>query len=582
MANIEHRVRELETKFEKSTGHKHTGGGGDAPTLPGSGFTFSCTATGLTWTPATGVLSLTALYAIPLATDIAKGVSAYNVMHTQGTDTGTTATSFYVNSGFVHPTSYELIITSIGLTGDYILGQTKFTNWDLAYSSIHAAVSLGASHGSLSLAGQVLSWDGVSSSCTGLADSATKWGTHNYPNLTDTQIVCWNGAGAAGAFASKAESTLVVASAAACSGAAASAVKWAGAWGVTGALGVATNTLDVVANGIAYSMMQNVAQYSILGRAAAGTGNLAEIVSAGAGTKYLRDDLTWQTVTGSMLALPNGQVYVGKADGSGAAAVAMSGDVSIIATGAATIAAEAVTVAKMHASATGVFFGRKTATAGAGEEIAAADARTIISKSFTVQTFLSGSGTYTLPTGCKFIKVRMVAGGGGGEGVSNGVGYLAGGAGGNSQFGTVYVNGGSGAPGTRYFGAGGTGGSGTATFRIAGGDGGSGGILGEYCAGAIGGSSAFGGAGASGFCADNGGAGKTNSGGGGGGAGAYAGWTSVSCAGGGAGEYAEIFIGSPSATYSYAVGAGGTKGDGASADGGSGGSGIIIVEEYYT
>jgi hypothetical protein len=56
----------------------------------------------------------------------------------------------------------------------------------------------------------------------------------------------------------------------------------------------------------------------------------------------------------------------------------------------------------------------------------------------------------------------------------------------------------------------------------------------------------------------------------------------VSCAGGGAGEYAEIFIGSPSATYSYAVGAGGTKGDGASADGGSGGSGIIIVEEYYT
>ena len=33
----------------------------------------------------------------------------------------------------------------------------------------------------------------------------------------------------------------------------------------------------------------------------------------------------------------------------------------------------------------------------------------------TVQVFTSGSGTYTTPTGCKAIWVRLVGGGGGGE-----------------------------------------------------------------------------------------------------------------------------------------------------------------------
>ena len=53
--------------------------------------------------------------------------------------------------------------------------------------------------------------------------------------------------------------------------------------------------------------------------------------------------------------------------------------------------------------------------------------------------------------------------------------------------------------------------------------------------------------------------------------------------GGGAGGYVEKIIASPSATYSYAVGAGGTAGTAGSGGsaGGAGGSGIIIVEAYY-
>lgn len=76
-------------------------------------------------------------------------------------------------------------------------------------------------------------------------------------------------------------------------------------------------------------------------------------------------------------------------------------------------------------------------------------------------------------------------------------------------------------------------------------------------------------------------AGATNTGGGGGGGGTGAGTTPG--LGGGAGGYVEAIINSPSATYSYAVGAGGTAGTAGTggAAGGGGGSGVIIVEEHY-
>jgi hypothetical protein len=46
----------------------------------------------------------------------------------------------------------------------------------------------------------------------------------------------------------------------------------------------------------------------------------------------------------------------------------------------------------------------------------------------------------------------------------------------------------------------------------------------------------------------------------------------------------EAIITSPSATYGYAVGAGGTTGGAAGTNGGTGGNGaagIIVVEEHY-
>ena len=67
-------------------------------------------------------------------------------------------------------------------------------------------------------------------------------------------------------------------------------------------------------------------------------------------------------------------------------------------------------------------------------------------------------------------------------------------------------------------------------------------------------------------------------GGGGGGhsTGAYQG------SGGGAGEYVELVINSPSATYTYTVGtSGAAAAAGAQFAGGAGGTGIIIVDEYY-
>ena len=152
------------------------------------------------------------------------------------------------------------------------------------------------------------------------------------------------------------------------------------------------------------------------------------------------------------------------------------------------------------------------------------------------QTVLkSGSGTYTPPVGCVYMVARMVGGGGGGG--------SGGGNGGNSIF-IANAGGGNG-------GAGGTGGTGygsNITVNISGAYG--------YSTGGAGGSSPFGGAGSGSA------PGATNSGSGGGG-------------GGGAGAYLEI--GAGASPISYVVGSGGSAGSG----GGAGGSGIIIIQEFY-
>lgn len=209
----------------------------------------------------------------------------------------------------------------------------------------------------------------------------------------------------------------------------------------------------------------------------------------------------------------------------------------------------------------------------------------------TIQQFTSGSGTYTTAANALYIRVRMVGGGGGG-GCS---GTSSGGASGNgaaSTFGTTLLNanGGTGAgnvSGASLGGAGGTASLGT-------------GPIGKATSGAIGGSgsynsatnalisSGFGAgtpfAGAVGGAYNNGGnaaTANTGCGGAGGGGGGTA--LLYSGGGGGAGGYVDAIIASPSATYAYAIGAGGAGGTagGSGYAGGAGASGYIEVTEYY-
>ena len=201
----------------------------------------------------------------------------------------------------------------------------------------------------------------------------------------------------------------------------------------------------------------------------------------------------------------------------------------------------------------------------------------------TRQYLTSGTGaTYT--TGvvnaqrARLIIVRMVAGGGGGGGTST-----AGGTGGTTTFNSITAigGGGGGTTSTRTGGTGGSGGSGSASFRVKGTDGsecfGSGATAG--LPGCGGGAGPWGGAGRGASAGSSAGtAGAANSGSGGGGASTSAGNTSAGGGGGAASEYVEIVIANPSASYTYTVGAGGTAGSG---NGSAGGTGMIIVDEFY-
>lgn len=199
----------------------------------------------------------------------------------------------------------------------------------------------------------------------------------------------------------------------------------------------------------------------------------------------------------------------------------------------------------------------------------------------TRQTFTSGSGTYNTPANCLWIEVEMVGAGGGSGG--SGTSATAGANGTNTTFGTSLLtcNGGAGAGtvnGTPATGGSATGGDinipGANGQAPAGGSaiqpGGLGGStpLGIHGAPTVGnnpGNAATGyGSGASGAGGSN--IGPINTGG-----------------GGAAGGYLRKIINTPSASYSYAVGAGGSAGvAGTSGNAGAAGaSGIIIVIEHY-
>lgn len=207
----------------------------------------------------------------------------------------------------------------------------------------------------------------------------------------------------------------------------------------------------------------------------------------------------------------------------------------------------------------------------------------------TIQKFTSGSGTYTTPAGVKYIRVKMVGGGGGGRGGGSAGGVTDGGTGGTSTFGTTLLSAGGGSGGDNV--SGGLGGavslgSGPIGVVIVGGQG-SGptqsATAGVNICGGSGASSPLGGAGGGSLGTVSAPAKNAAANSGSGGAGGGNNSNGNTGGAGGAGGWVEALISPPLATYAYAVGAAGTAGAaGTSGDsGGAGGAGIIIVEEYY-
>lgn len=209
----------------------------------------------------------------------------------------------------------------------------------------------------------------------------------------------------------------------------------------------------------------------------------------------------------------------------------------------------------------------------------------------TQQRFTSGTAaTYTTPANVRQIRVRMVGGGAGGQGVAVSGTYVNGSAGGTTTFKDVTALGGAVSTSSGSLlnatpgGAGGSGGSdGTGTtsiFRVGGGGAGGGANVTNVtnCVSGTGGSSFFGGAGF-GVYSSGGAAAQTNSGSGGSG-GAVNAASQVCGAGGGAGEYVEFTINNPAASYTYTVGTAGSGGS-STQNGGAGAAGQIIVGEFY-
>ena len=210
----------------------------------------------------------------------------------------------------------------------------------------------------------------------------------------------------------------------------------------------------------------------------------------------------------------------------------------------------------------------------------------------TIQKFTSGSGTYTTPASCLWIRVRAVGPGGGGSGSSTQAANN-GGDGGNGSAATTFgpISAGLGSGGSHGPANGGGGGGGVSLgsaigTAIEGANGGGSGFTTAatvYPLSGHGGASAFGGSGASAAAGFSGFTAKTNSGSGGSGGGVIGGGVSNFGSGGGSGGYVDAIIISPAASYSYAIGSGGAAGTAGTSGfaGGAGASGYIEVTEYY-
>jgi hypothetical protein len=204
----------------------------------------------------------------------------------------------------------------------------------------------------------------------------------------------------------------------------------------------------------------------------------------------------------------------------------------------------------------------------------------------TVQKFTTGSGTYTTPANVLWIRVRLIGGGGGGGGAGTGTATAAT-AGTASTFGTTLLSAGGGGRGADLTNAAGSAGAaslGTGPIGLALSGATPGAVMPTgtsiAVAGGGGGNGAFGGGGIP--QAGGAGVGQTNTGGGGAG-GASTASTAIPGGGGGSGAFVDAVITSPSATYAYVVGAAGAGGSNTANGfgGAAGGSGFIIVEEFY-
>jgi len=201
--------------------------------------------------------------------------------------------------------------------------------------------------------------------------------------------------------------------------------------------------------------------------------------------------------------------------------------------------------------------------------------------------------TYITPTSPSplYLKVKMVGAGAGGAGSGTSNSGGNGGAGQASVFGTNLLIA-YGGPGTtsQYLGV--EGGLATinspalgAAFQGGWGgasSGGAGAVSTAYFPGGQGASTPFG-AGGTGTLNGAGAAGTANTGSGGGGGGNNGIAGSNSGAGGSAGGYIDAIISSPASSYYFGLGLGGNFGVGGSSgqNGGPGGTGIVVIEEYY-